>query len=171
MNQEHHPLPCREVACFPSGPGSAIAGAPHGAVSYSEADAVVLVAVRRGHGLDPGAWEAWSGAAAAGEAAGSTFLGSTLHECVDEAAAFSHVVRTEMGAVGDDAAVAAAVAAAKAAAGEGAVVGAYRCAFNIEKKGTPAGALPAVREMAKKKAENEDENRKRLATDGKTGTV
>ena len=34
---------------------------------------------------------------------------------------------------------------ARSAAGEGAVVGAYRCAFNIEKSaGPPAGALPAA---------------------------
>jgi len=31
----------------------------------------------------------------------------------------------------------------------------YRCAFNVEKTGTPAGALPAVREMQKKQKENE----------------
>ena len=48
------------------------------------------------------------------------------------------------------------MSAAKGACGDGAVVGGYRCAFNIEKTGTPAGAMPAVREMQKRKKEGED---------------
>lgn len=144
------------------------AGAPHGAVRYNEADAVVLVAVPRGRDEDVGAWSEWSGATAARQVAGDTFLGATLHECVAESSAYAFVVRTEMGAA-DDSAVEAAVAAARASAGEGAVVRAYKCAFNIEKSGTPAGALPAVREMAKKKAENEVDARSRLEKDGTSG--
>ena len=62
-------------------------------------------------------------------------------------------IRTSRGwnwAPASDEAVAAATEAARAGAGEGSVVGAFRCAFNIEKTGTPAGAFPAVREMQKK---------------------
>ena len=73
-------------------------------------------------------------------------MGATLHECVDGEAKYSHVARVELGAASDEA-VAAATEAARAGAGEGRVVGAFRCAFNIEKTGTPAGAFPAVREM------------------------
>ena len=131
---------------------------PHGSVKYTESDAVVLVAVPRGHGLDAASWTAWSGADAATSLAGDLFLESTLFECTDDTSKYSHVVRTEMGGV-DAAAVEAAVTAAKEVAGEGALVGAYRCAFNREKKGAPAGALPAVREMAKKKQEDEDVTR------------
>ena len=47
MDQVHHPLPCVEIAAMP-GPESAIAGAPHGVVKYSEKDAVVLVALPNG---------------------------------------------------------------------------------------------------------------------------
>ena len=46
------------------------------------------------------------------------------------------------------------------------VVEPYRCAFNVEKTGTPAGALPAVREMQKKQRENEKE---KAAFDAKEG--
>lgn len=178
MDQQHHPMPCREVACSP-GPGSAIASAPHGSVRYTETDAVVLTAVPRGHKFDIATWREWSGADAAMTLASDTFLESTLFECVDEKSKYSHVIRTEIGGVEDDATVAAAVTAARegiiaaATKGEGdaALIGAYRCAFNIEKTGAPAGALPAVREMGKKKAENEEETKSRLATDGKSGTV
>jgi len=34
-------------------------------------------------------------------------------------------------------------------------VHAFKCAFNIAKKGTPCGALPAAREIQKRKEENE----------------
>jgi len=44
-----------EVACVPAGP-SAIGNAPHGAVCYSEEDAVLLVAVPRGGGLAAADW-------------------------------------------------------------------------------------------------------------------
>ena len=155
MDQVHHPLPCEEIAAMP-GPESAIAGAPHGVVKYSEKDAVVLVALPVGHGLDESAWRTWSGADVAAEKAGELFLGASLHRCVDDGnGSFSHVVRVELGAC-DDAAVEACVSAAKGACGDGAVVGGYRCAFNIEKTGTPAGAMPAVREMQKRKKEGED---------------
>ena len=170
MNQEHHPLPCREIAAFP-GPESATSSAPHGAVRYAESDATVLVAVPAGHGLDASAWTTWAGVELARASCEGTFLGATLHECVDGDAKYSHVARVELGAASDDA-VAAATEAARAGAGEGAIVGAFRCAFNIEKTGTPAGAFPAVREMQKKAKANEAE---KAAAEGaapvKSGTV
>ena len=127
---------------------------------------MILTAVPRGHGLDVATWREWSGADAAMSLAGELFLESTLFECVDDNSKYSHVIRTEMGGV-KTAAVEAAVAAAKegteGAGGDGgALVAAYRCAFNIEKTGAPAGALPAVREMGKKQAENEEETKSRL---------
>ena len=82
--------------------------------------------------------------------AAETFLGASLHRCVDDAAAFEHVVRIELGAC-DTGVVDACVARARSECGDGAVVGGFGCAFNIEKTGTPAGAMPAVREMQKKR--------------------
>ena len=171
MDQIHHPLPCQEVAAVP-GPTSAIAGVPHGVVRYSERDAVVMVATPRGNnGLDAREWRAWSGADVAAEKAAETFLGASLHRCVDDAAAFEHVVRIELGAC-DAGVVDACVARARSESGDGAVVGGFRCAFNIEKTGTPAGAMPAVREMQKKKKEAEVAGGVSVADAGKkTGQV
>ncbi|ACO63194.1 predicted protein [Micromonas commoda] len=171
MDQIHHPLPCQEVAAIP-GPTSAIARVPHGVVRYSERDAVVMVATPRGNnGLDARDWRAWSGADVAAEKAAETFLGASLHRCVDDAAAFEHVVRIELGAC-DAGAVDACVARARSECGDGAVVGGFRCAFNIEKTGTPAGAMPAVREMQKKKKEAEAAGGVSVADAGKkTGQV
>ena len=79
-----------------------------------------------------------------------------------EAAKYTHVVRVELGNVSDDVVRSVVeeartkVAAVARSSGEF-VVEPYRCAFNIEKKGTPAGALPAVREMQKKQRENAKE--------------
>jgi hypothetical protein len=66
-----------------------------------------------------------------------------------------------------------ALRAAREGAGEGAVVGAFRCAFNIEKTGTPAGAMPAVREMNRRARENEEEKNRREGSgdETKSGTV
>ena len=54
-------------------------------------------------------------------------------------------------------------------------MGAFRCAFNIEKTGTPAGAFPAVREMQKKAKANEAEKaaaeKAEAAAAVKSGTV
>ena len=173
MNQEHHPLPCREIAAFP-GPESAVSSAPHGAARYAEPDATVLVAIPAGRGLDPNAWTTWAGVEVARTVCEETFLGATLHECVDGEAKYSHVARVELGAASDEA-VAAATEAARAGAGEGSVVGAFRCAFNIEKTGTPAGAFPAVREMQKKAKANEAEKAAAEKAEGaasvKSGTV
>jgi len=64
------------------------------------------------------------------------------------------------------------VARARSECGDGAVVGGFRCAFNIEKTGTPAGAMPAVREMQKKKKEAEAAGGVSVADAGKkTGQV
>jgi len=161
VERTHHPLPCAEIAATP-GPTSAIASAPHGAVKYAETDATVLVATPRGGDKEKEAWEAWSGVDAARESCGETFLGASLHECVDAASAYRFVVRTELGGASDEA-VAAATEAARAAAGDGAIVGAYRCAFNIEKEGAPAGALPAVREVQKKQREAKEQGFKSAA--------
>ena len=158
MDQEHHPLVCREAAAFP-GPESALAGAPHGAVRFAETDAVVVVAVAA-DAAAAGTWTEWSGASLARSACGEAFLGATLHEVV-EAAQYTHVVRVELGNVSDAIvrSVVEEAIAQMAAAGaiRDGVVEPYRCAFNIEKKGAPAGALPAVREMRKKQRENEKE--------------
>ena len=174
MDQVHHPMPCVELASAP-GPTSAIAGVPHGVVRYSEKDAVVLVATPRHSGdsahLDARDWRAWSGADVAAEKAGDAFLGASLHRCVDESSAFEHVVRIELGAC-DAGVVDACVARARGECGDGAVVGGFRCAFNIEKTGTPAGAMPAVREMQKKKKEAEAAGGVSIADAGKkTGQV
>lgn len=161
MDQEHHPLVCREAAAFP-GPESALAGAPHGAVRFAETDAVVVVAVAVADAAAAATtWTEWSGASKARDASGDAFLGATLHE-VTEAAKYTHVVRVELGNVSDDVVRSVVeeaktkVAAVARSSGEF-VVEPYRCAFNIEKKGTPAGALPAVREMQKKQRENAKE--------------
>ena len=37
-----------------------------------------------------------------------------------------------------------------------ALIAPYACVYNIGKKGTPPGALPAMREIAKKKKENDE---------------
>jgi hypothetical protein len=169
VERTHHALPCAEIAAIP-GPTSAIASAPHGAARYAETDATVLVATPRGGGGDgdedaekvKAAWEAWSGADAARAACGATFLGASLHECVDASSAYRFVARTELGGASDEA-VKAATEAARAAAGDGAIVGAYRCAFNIEKEGAPAGALPAVREVQKKQREAKEQGFKSAA--------
>jgi hypothetical protein len=131
-------------------------------VKYAETDATVLVATPRGGDKEKEAWEAWSGVDAARESCGETFLGASLHECVDAASAYRFVVRTELGGASDEA-VAAATEAAQKAAGDGAIVGAYRCAFNIEKEGAPAGALPAVREVQKKQREAKEQGFKSAA--------
>ena len=157
MDQEHHPLVCRESAAFP-GPESALAGAPHGAVRFAETDAVVVVAVAA-DAAAAGAWTEWSGAALADKECGDAFLGATLHEVV-EAARYTHVARVELGNVPDAivrSVVEEATAKVTAMGVEDFVIEPYRCAFNIEKTGTPAGALPAVREMQKKQRENEKE--------------
>ena len=106
MNQEHHPLPCREIAAFP-GPESAVSSAPHGAARCAGPDATVLVAVPAGRGLDPNAWTTWAGVEVARTACEETFLGATLHECVDGEAKYSHVARVELGAASDEAVAAA----------------------------------------------------------------
>jgi hypothetical protein len=46
----------------------------------------------------------------------------------------------------------------------GALVAPYACVYNIGKTGTPPGALPAVREMAKKKKEAESQGYASAAT-------
>ena len=135
----------------------------------------MLVAVPAGRGLDPNAWTTWAGVEVARTACEETFLGATLHECVDGEAKYSHVARVELGAASDEAVAAATEAArARARAREG-VVGAFRCAFNIEKTGTPAGAFPAVREMQKKAKANEAEKaaaeKAEAAAAVKSGTV
>ena len=159
MDQEHHPLVCREAAAFP-GPESALAGAPHGAVRFAETDAVVVAAVAA-DAAAAAAWTEWSGASLAQKECGEAFLGATLHEVVEPDAKYTHVVRVELGDVSEAVVRAVVEEATAKIAAAGAmshgVVEPYRCAFNIEKKGTPAGALPAVREMQKKQRENEKE--------------
>ena len=156
MDQEHHPLVCRESAAFP-GPESALAGAPHGAVRFAETDAVVVVAVAAARG--GGRVDRGRARLSPTKSAASAFLGATLHEVV-EAARYTHVARVELGNVPDAivrSVVEEATAKVTAMGVEDSVIEPYRCAFNVEKKGTPAGALPAVREMQKKQRENEKE--------------
>jgi hypothetical protein len=174
--QTHHPLVCRETSAFP-GPKSALAQAPHGKVRYAETDATVVVVINAGTNDDvEKSWTEWSGAEEARRVCGDeSFLGATLHTCIDTEAKYTHVVRVELGNA-DDETVEAVVRHAttrcaklvngtdqstKLANGDstknGFVVEAYRVAFNVEKKGTPAGALFAVRELQKKARENEKE--------------
>ena len=161
MDQEHHPLVCREAAAFP-GPESALAGAPHGAVRFAETDAVVVVAVAADDDA-AATWTEWSGASKARDASGEKFLGATLHLVTEPGAKYTHVVRVELGNVADDVVLSIVEEARTKVelltrdSGSSFVVEPYRCAFNIEKKGTPAGALPAVREMQKKQRENAKE--------------
>ena len=101
MDQEHHPLVCKEIAAFP-GPISALAGAPHGAVRFAETDGVVVVAVAVKQDATAEAeasWRDWSGALAARDASPSTFLGATLHRVTEPDAKYTHVVRVELGNV------------------------------------------------------------------------
>jgi hypothetical protein len=130
-------------------------------VRFAETDAVVVVAVAADDDA-AATWTEWSGASKAFEKSGETFLGATLHSVTEPGAKYTHVVRVELGNVADDVVeevVEEARTKVKAVARSGSSfrVEPYRCAFNIEKKGTPAGALPAVREMQKKQRENEKE--------------
>ena len=176
-NQVHHPLPCREIAADP-GPESAVSSAPHGGVRFAEPDAVILVAIpsekETAEETPDADWLEWSGANRARSV--GTYLGATLHEAVETreggAPAFRRIARVELGAAPEEA-VTDALRAAREGAGEGAVVGAFRCAFNIEKTGTPAGAMPAVREMNRRARENEEEKNRREGSgdETKSGTV
>ena len=126
---------------------------------FAETDAVVVVAVAADDATATTTWTEWSGAALADKECGDAFLGATLHEVV-EAARYTHVARVELGNVPDAivrSVVEEATAKVTAMGVEDFVIEPYRCAFNIEKTGTPAGALPAVREMQKKQRENEKE--------------
>ena len=75
------------------------------------------------------------------------------------AASFTHVVYASLGEVEDSIANDAVSLVQQALVAEGiadgSVVHAFKCAFNIAKKGTPCGALPAAREIQKRKEENE----------------
>ena len=161
MDQEHHPLVCREIAAFPR-PTSDIASAPHGAVRYAETDSTVVVAIDVSDDEAMQKWTQWSGAEAA--ANDSSFLGATLHKCVEDNKKYSHAVRGELGNVAESVVDKVVKEATEqitdllgADGDEKFVVQAYRVAFNIEKTGTPAGALPAVREMQRKQTANEKE--------------
>jgi len=71
---------------------------------------------------------------------------------------FTHVVYVSLGEVPDSMANDAISLIQNSLRDEGilgSVCYAYKCAFNIAKKGTPCGALPAVREIQKRKEENE----------------
>lgn len=76
-----------------------------------------------------------------------------------DATPFTHVVYASLGEVEDSMANDAVSLVQQALLAEGiadgSVVHAFKCAFNIAKKGTPCGALPAAREIQKRKEENE----------------
>ena len=76
-----------------------------------------------------------------------------------DATPFTHVVYASLGEVEDSIANDAVSLVQQALVAEGiadgSVVHAFKCAFNIAKKGTPCGALPAAREIQKRKEENE----------------
>ena len=122
MNQTHHPLRCEEIGALP-GPGSPLGALDDSAGGgFTEEDAILLVAVRRGAAGDEGDWAGWSGASAAAEAAGSgKFQSAVMHRCVDDDAAFSHVLKANLGALDDEQIAGAATAAAAALEGAGSV--------------------------------------------------
>ena len=76
-----------------------------------------------------------------------------------DATPFTHVAYASLGEVEDSIANDAVSLINQALVAEGiadgSVVHAFKCAFNIAKKGTPCGALPAAREIQKRKEENE----------------
>ena len=173
MNQEHHPLPCREIAAFP-GPESAVSSAPHGAARVRRAGRDGARGGSRGPRPGPERVDDVGGRRSRADGVRGDVLGRDAARVRGRGGEVFARREVELGAASDDA-VAAATEAARAGAGEGSVVGAFRCAFNIEKTGTPAGAFPAVREMQKKAKANEAEKsaaeKAEAAAAVKSGTV
>ena len=185
LNQREHALACREIAVYaPSDDAGASAfakmrakrrelvaeadGAADGVpvFGFDESNVVLFVGVRANASDIDSTWPHVFGVSGAEALVGSnTFQDASLFEVVtcskrDETEhRFTHIVRVSLGPIGDDEALVRAaedaVKRACATLDSDAFVSSYACVFNIGKSGTPPGALPAVREMAKKKKEAE----------------
>ena len=185
LNQREHALACREIAVYaPSDDAGASAFAKMRAkrrelvaeadsaadgvpvFGFDESNVVLFVGVRANASDIDSTWPHVFGVSGAEALVGSnTFQDASLFEVVtcskrDETEhRFTHIVRVSLGPIGDDEALVRAaedaVKRACATLDSDAFVSSYACVFNIGKSGTPPGALPAVREMAKKKKEAE----------------
>lgn len=193
LNQREHALACREAAWYTpsddsgSSPLARVqvkrreivsAGGEAPVFGFDESNVAVFVGVKATT-RDAFAFDSWASAFGIVDAeavvGADKFQDAALFEVVACSKAdemehrFSHIARVSLGPVGEDADV---VARAEAALREAAAkidpdafVASYACVYNIGKTGTPPGALPAMREIAKKKKEND------LAVANGTGTA
>jgi len=135
---------------------------------FDESNVVVFVGVKANAGcVDANDWTTAFGITSAQAIVGAgAFQDASLFEVVKSSKAdevdhrFTHVARVSLGPVGQDEALVSAaedvIRRACAAIDPSALIAPYACVYNIGKKGTPPGALPAMREIAKKKRENDE---------------
>jgi len=135
---------------------------------FDESNVVLFVGVKANAGdVDANDWTTTLGITSAQAIVGAgSFQDASLFEVVKSSKAnevdhrFTHVARVSLGPVGGDEALVGAAAdvirRACAAIDPSALIAPYACVYNIGKKGTPPGALPAMREIAKKKLANDE---------------
>ena len=135
---------------------------------FDESNVVIFVGVKaNAGGVDANDWTTTFGITSAQAIVGAgAFQDASLFEVVKSSKAnevdhrFTHVARVSLGPVGQDEALVSAaedvIRRACAAIDPSALIAPYACVYNIGKKGTPPGALPAMREIAKKKKENDE---------------
>ena len=179
-NQVEHLLACKEVATYVpndesgTSPFSRIhakrlemieAGRDIPVFGFDEANVVLFIGVKAKNPSDVATDSSWAlkfGISTAQALVGADkFKDASLFEVVkcskpsESDHRFTHIVRASLGPVASDESLVSAVQEtirqACAAIDPDALILPYACVYNIGKKGTPPGALPAVREMAKKK--------------------
>ena len=178
-NQIEHALACDEVATYAPSvaePRSVLAqtcakrkeiqaqGKEAPVFGFDESNVVMFVGVKTTSAVDVATWMNTFGIVNAEAVVGAgSFQDASLFEVVscskssEREHKFTHVARVSLGPCGSD--------AAKVKAAEDAIrracqsmdanvfVAPYACVYNIGKRGTPPGALPAVREINRKKKE------------------
>lgn len=134
---------------------------------FDESNVVLFVGVKaNGAVAEDSSWASSFGISTAQAIVGtSSFQDASLFKVIRSSRPgetdhrFTHIVRASLGPIGSDeslvSAAQEAIHGACASMDPNALVLPYACVYNIGKKGTPPGALPAVREMAKKKKAND----------------
>ena len=182
LNQTEHALACREIATYaPSNTDvrsalalthakrqEIVAGGKEAPVfGFDESNVVLFIGVKMTSGAPSvDSWMDTFGITDAESIVGpASFQDASLFEVAtcskrDETEhRFTHIARVSLGPCASDIskvqAAEDAIRKACEAIDTSVLVAPYACVYNIGKTGTPPGALPAVREMAKKKKEAE----------------
>ena len=190
LNQTEHALACREIATYaPSNTDtrSSLAqtyvkrqeivssGKEAPVFGFDESNVVMFIGVKMTNAPSVDAWMDTLGITNAEAIVGSgSFQDASLFEVAtcskrDETEhRFTHIARVSLGPCASDVSKVQAAEDTIRKACEivdaSALVAPYACVYNIGKTGTPPGALPAVREMAKKKKEAESQGYASAAT-------